>query len=71
MIDVITCLQRDLEDRRMAKPTDWTKSLVITLPKKGHLQMCQNYRTFSLISHLRPKFFFFFFFFTDFFFATS
>ena len=32
-------------------PTPWTRSLVITLPKKGNLQQCQNYRTISLISH--------------------
>ena len=32
-------------------PTHWTQSLVITLPKKGYLQLCQNYRTVSLISH--------------------
>ena len=32
-------------------PTPWTKSLVITLPKKGDLQQCQNYRTISLINH--------------------
>ena len=32
-------------------PTPWTQSLVITLPKKGKLQQCQNYRTISLISH--------------------
>ena len=32
-------------------PTPWTHSLVITLPKKGNLQHCQNYRTISLISH--------------------
>ena len=32
-------------------PTQWTQSLVITLPKKGHLQLCHNYRTISLISH--------------------
>ena len=25
-------------------PTPWTQSLVITLPKKGNLQQCQNYR---------------------------
>ena len=31
-------------------PTPWTRSLVITLPKKGNLQQCQNYRTISLIS---------------------
>ena len=32
-------------------PTPWTQSLIITLPKKGNLQQCQNYRTLSLISH--------------------
>ena len=32
-------------------PTLWTQSLVITLPKKGNLQQCQNYRTTSLIIH--------------------
>ena len=32
-------------------PTPWSQSLVITLPKKGNLQQCQNYRTISLISH--------------------
>ena len=34
-------------------PTPWTQSSVITLPKKGNLQQCQNYRTLSLISHPR------------------
>ena len=32
-------------------PKPWTQSLIITLPKKGNLQVCQNYRTISLISH--------------------
>ena len=32
-------------------PTPWTQFLVITLPKKGNLQQCQNYRTISFISH--------------------
>lgn len=32
-------------------PSAWTQSLIITLPKKGNLQLCQNYRTISLISH--------------------
>ena len=32
-------------------PSPWTQSLVITLPKKGNLQQCQNYRTISLVSH--------------------
>ncbi|GFN92173.1 endonuclease-reverse transcriptase [Plakobranchus ocellatus] len=33
-------------------PKPWTPSLVITLPKKGNLKLCQNYCTISLISHL-------------------
>ena len=32
-------------------PTPWTQSLIITLPKKGNLQLYQNYSTMSLISH--------------------
>ena len=32
-------------------PTPWTQSLDITLPKKGNLLQCQNYRTISPISH--------------------
>ncbi|GFR75435.1 endonuclease-reverse transcriptase, partial [Elysia marginata] len=32
-------------------PTEWTKSLVVPLPKKGNLRLCNNYRTISLISH--------------------
>ncbi|GFN74780.1 endonuclease-reverse transcriptase [Plakobranchus ocellatus] len=32
-------------------PKPWTQSLVITLPKKENLKLCQNYRTISLISH--------------------
>ena len=32
-------------------PTPWTQSLIITLERKGKLQLCQNYRTTSLISH--------------------
>ena len=31
-------------------PTPWTQSPIITLLKKGNLQLCQNYRTISLIS---------------------
>ena len=32
-------------------PAPWIQSSVITLPKKGNLQQCQNYRAISLISH--------------------
>ena len=31
--------------------TPWTQSLIITLPTKGNLELCQNYRTISLINH--------------------
>ena len=31
--------------------TLWTQSFVITLPKKGNLQQCQNYQMISLISN--------------------
>ena len=32
-------------------PTPLMQSLIIVLPKKGNLQLCQNYQTISLISH--------------------
>ena len=32
-------------------PSTWTKSIIITIPKKGNLQLCNNYRTISLIIH--------------------
>ena len=32
-------------------PTPWTMSMIITLPRKGNLQICNNYCTISLISH--------------------
>ena len=32
-------------------PRTWTKSVIITIPKKGDIQDCSNYRTISLISH--------------------
>ena len=51
--DVITALTRICNKiwQTGEWPTPWTQSLVITLPKKGILQQCQNYRTISLISH--------------------
>ena len=44
MIDILTAICNKIWKT-------WTQSLVITLPKKGNLQLCQNYRTISLISH--------------------
>ena len=53
--DVITALKTICNKIWLTgeRPTTWTQSLVITLPKKGNLQQCQNYRTMSLIS--RPS----------------
>ena len=50
MIDILTAICNKIW-RTGEWPTTWTQSLVITLPKKGNLQLCQNYRTISLISH--------------------
>ena len=50
MIDVLTEICNKIW-RTGEWPTPWTQSLIITLPKKGNLQLCQNYRTISLISH--------------------
>jgi hypothetical protein len=32
-------------------PSTWTQSLVITLPKKGYLKLCQSFWTIRIISH--------------------
>ena len=52
MIDILTSICNKIWKTREG-PTTWTQSLVITLPKKGNLQLCQNCRTISLIS--RPS----------------
>ena len=46
MIDVLTEICNRIW-RTGEWPTPWTQSLIITLPKKGNLQLCQNYRTQS------------------------
>ena len=50
MIDVLTEICNRIW-RTGEWPFPWTQSLIITLPKKGNLQLCKNYRTISLISH--------------------
>ena len=50
MIDVLTDFCKTIW-RTGECPTPWTQSLIITRPRKGNLQLCQNYRTISLISH--------------------
>ena len=52
MIDILTSICNKI-CKTGEWPTTWTQSLVIIHPKKGNLQLCQNYRTFSLIS--RPS----------------
>ncbi|XP_059807040.1 uncharacterized protein LOC132381556 [Hypanus sabinus] len=46
MIDILTNICN-----KFWQTGGWSTSLTITLPKKGNLQQCQNYRTRSLISH--------------------
>ena len=50
MMDVLTEICKRIW-RTGEWPTQWTQSLIIKLPKKGNLQLCQNYRTISLISY--------------------
>ena len=50
MIDVLTEICNRIW-RTEEWPSTWTQSLIITPPKKGNLQLCQNYRTISFISH--------------------
>ena len=50
MIDVLTEICNRIW-RTGEWPTPWIQSLNITLPEMGNLQLCQNYRTISLISH--------------------
>src|SRR6218665_370268 len=33
-------------------PEEWAKSIIITIPKKGDLRECSNYRTISLLNHM-------------------
>ncbi|XP_011666431.1 uncharacterized protein LOC105439301 [Strongylocentrotus purpuratus] len=50
MIDMLLIICNKIWQTR-EWPSPWTQSLIITLPKRGNLQLCQNYRTISLISH--------------------
>ena len=47
MIDILTTICTKIW-KTGEWPTTWTQSLVITLPKKGNLQLCQNYRPSAL-----------------------
>ena len=50
MIDVLTMICNKIK-KTGEWPTPCTQSLIITVLKKGNLQLCQNYRTISFFSH--------------------
>ena len=50
LANVLTALCKKIWETKKW-PVEWTRSLIIPLPKKGNLRQCQNYRTISLISH--------------------
>lgn len=46
---ILTSFYRSVWDSN-AIPEDWTKGLIVTLPKKGNLQFCDNWRGITLLS---------------------
>ena len=50
MVDILTSICSKIW-KTGEWPATWTQSLVTTLPKKGNLQLCQNFRTISFVSH--------------------
>ena len=50
MIDILTSICNKIW-KTGDWPTTWTQFLVITLPKTGNLQLCQNYRRIGLNGH--------------------
>ena len=50
MVQAVTTICQSIW-RDKGWPAQWTKSIMIPLPKKGNSKKCQNYRTISLISH--------------------
>ena len=50
LVTIVTALCQKIWEKKQW-PIEWTRSLIIPLPKKGNLRQCQNYRTISLISH--------------------
>ena len=50
MISALTTICNKIWETREC-PTPWPKYIIITLPKKGNLQLCNSYRSISLIYH--------------------
>ena len=48
-LGIYTICQRAWEEETF--PEIWTKSVIVTIPKKGDLKLCENYRTISLVVH--------------------
>jgi len=52
-IDTATKIMTDLSTTIWTKdniPSDWTKGLIVKLPKKGDLHNCNNWRVITLLS---------------------
>ena len=41
--------QKIWEEERI--PEEWSQSVIVTIPKKGDLKECTNYKTIALINH--------------------
>ena len=50
MIDAFMIIYQKIWETK-TWPEEWTKSLIIMIPKKGNLRCCKNYRTICLIRH--------------------
>ena len=50
MLTVMTKLYQQI-CKTQEWPEMWSTSLIITIPKKGDLKKCENYRTISIICH--------------------
>ena len=50
VVDIVTAICQKIWETKQW-PEEWTRSLIIPLPKKGNTRLCQNHRTISLISH--------------------
>ena len=50
VVEVINVISNAIWETGKWPSTTWIQSIIITIPKKGNLQPCNNYRTVSLIS---------------------
>jgi hypothetical protein len=50
IIDQYHCICNNIWQKESI-PEEWTKSIIVTMPKKGDISRCENHRTISLINH--------------------